>query len=155
METFSALLAFCAGIHRSPMNSSHKGHWVTWSFDLRLKQQLSKQWVRRWFEVPSCSLWRHCNAHTPESNEIILSPFQLNSSTHPTSWVWAPPYQPVFSSSVMVSVPHRLQLWSSLRYLHSSSTAPLYIAPSTPPTWVYRLSTSLYQVNGPIAMPNR
>ena len=27
METFSALLAFCAGIHRSPMNSPHKGQW--------------------------------------------------------------------------------------------------------------------------------
>ena len=27
METFSALLAVCAGIHRSPVNSEHKGHW--------------------------------------------------------------------------------------------------------------------------------
>ena len=27
----------------------------------RLKQQLSKQWGRRWFETLSCSLWRHCN----------------------------------------------------------------------------------------------
>ena len=27
METFSALLAICAGNHRSPMKSPHKGQW--------------------------------------------------------------------------------------------------------------------------------
>ena len=27
METFSALLAICVGIHRSPVNSPHKGQW--------------------------------------------------------------------------------------------------------------------------------
>ena len=27
MEAFSALLALCAGIHRSPVNSPHKGQW--------------------------------------------------------------------------------------------------------------------------------
>ena len=27
METFSALLAICAGIHRSPVNSPYKGQW--------------------------------------------------------------------------------------------------------------------------------
>ena len=27
METFSALLAFVRGIHRSPVNSPHKGQW--------------------------------------------------------------------------------------------------------------------------------
>ena len=30
-------------------------------FDLRLNQQLSKQWRRRWFDTPSRSLWRHCD----------------------------------------------------------------------------------------------
>ena len=30
-------------------------------FDLRLNQQLSKQWRRRWFETPSHSSWHHCN----------------------------------------------------------------------------------------------
>ena len=33
MKTFSALLAFCAG---SPVNSTHKGHAVTRSFDVSL-----------------------------------------------------------------------------------------------------------------------
>ena len=64
METFSALLAFCAG--NSPVTSEFPSQKpVTRSFDvffnLRLNKQLSKQWRRRWFETPSHSLWRHCN----------------------------------------------------------------------------------------------
>ena len=45
METFSDLLALCAG------NSPHKRP-VTWCFDV-FYYQLSKQWGRRWFETPS------------------------------------------------------------------------------------------------------
>ena len=54
-----------------PGNSSVTGEFpaqrpVTQSFDvlfdLRLNQLLSKQWKRQWFETPSLSLWRHCNA---------------------------------------------------------------------------------------------
>ena len=41
METFSALLALCAG--NSPVTG--------------------KQSWRRGFETPSCSLWRHCNVY--------------------------------------------------------------------------------------------
>ena len=56
---------FGRGIHRSPVNSHHKGQAVTRSFDifydLRLNKRLSKQSRRRWFEKPSRSLWRHCN----------------------------------------------------------------------------------------------
>ena len=31
-------------------------------FDLCLNRQLGKQWRPRWFEMPSRSLWCHCNA---------------------------------------------------------------------------------------------
>ena len=64
METFFALLAFCAG--NSAVTSEFPAQRpVTRSFDvfidLRLDQQWSKQ-RRRWsFEAPSRSLWRHCN----------------------------------------------------------------------------------------------
>ena len=51
METFSVLLAICAG--NSPI-------WCF--FDLRLNKRLRKQWIRRWFETPSRSFWRQCNA---------------------------------------------------------------------------------------------
>ena len=64
METFSALLAICAG------NSSVTGEFPTQrpvarSFDvffyLRLNKRLSKQSWGWWFETLSGSLWRHCN----------------------------------------------------------------------------------------------
>ena len=65
METFSALLALCAG--NSPVTGEFPSQRpVTWSFDvffdLRLNKWLSKQLRRRWFETPSRSLWRHSNA---------------------------------------------------------------------------------------------
>ena len=64
METFSMLLAFCTG------NSPVTGEFPTQRpmtqsfdvfFDLRLNQQLSKQLRRQCFEMPSPSLWCHCN----------------------------------------------------------------------------------------------
>ena len=65
METFSALLAICAG--NSPVTGEFPAQRpVTQSFDvffdLRLNRRLSKQSWGWWFETPSCSLWRHCNA---------------------------------------------------------------------------------------------
>ena len=74
MERFSSLLALYAG------NSLVTGEFpsprpVTWSsdvfFDLCLNKWLSKQsWGRR-FEMPSHSLWRHCNVTTvlPKSHQ--------------------------------------------------------------------------------------
>ena len=61
METFSALLAICAG------NSPVPGEFPTQRpvtrsfdvfFDLRPNKQLSKQW---WFGTQSCPWWRHRN----------------------------------------------------------------------------------------------
>ena len=71
METFSALLAICAG--NSPVTSEFPTQRpVTQSFDafihLRLNKQLSKQsWGWR-FETLWPPLWRRCN-----DNEIVLS----------------------------------------------------------------------------------
>ena len=63
MEAFSALLALCAGIHWSLVNSPQSP--VIWSFkiffDLRLNKGLRKQSWGCWFETPSCLLWRYCN----------------------------------------------------------------------------------------------
>ena len=65
METFSALLALCAG------NSLVTGEFpsqrpVTWSFDvffdLRLNKRWNKQPWRRLLEVPWRSLWHHCTS---------------------------------------------------------------------------------------------
>ena len=64
METFSALLAICAG--NSPVTGEFPTQRpVTRSFDvfydLRLNKRLSKQSWGWWFDTPSCPLWRHCN----------------------------------------------------------------------------------------------
>ena len=65
METFSMLLAICAG--NSPVTGQFPAQRpVTRSFDvffdLRLNKRLSKQWSGWWFETRSRPLWRHCNA---------------------------------------------------------------------------------------------
>ena len=64
METFSALLAICAG--NSPVPGDFPAQRpVTRSFDvffnLCLNKRLSKQSWGWWFEMISCPLWRHCN----------------------------------------------------------------------------------------------
>ena len=61
METFFALLAICAG--NSPVTGELPAQKpVTRSFFyLRLNKRLSKQWWGWWFEMPSHSLWHHCN----------------------------------------------------------------------------------------------
>ena len=64
METFSGLLALCAG--NSPVTGEFPSQRPVKRscdvfFDLRMNKRLSKQSIRRWFETPSHSLWHHCN----------------------------------------------------------------------------------------------
>ena len=64
METFSALLALCAG--NLPVTGEFPAQRpVTLSFDvffyLCLNKRFSKQSWGWWFETPSRPLWRHCN----------------------------------------------------------------------------------------------
>ena len=50
------------GIHRSLVNSPHKGQWrgaLIFFLNLRLAKRLNKQLRRRWFKTSSRSLWRH------------------------------------------------------------------------------------------------
>ena len=64
METFSALLAMCAGNSPVPVNSQHKGQWrgaLMSSLIRALHKRLSKQSWGWWFETQSLPLWRHCN----------------------------------------------------------------------------------------------
>ena len=80
METFSALLAFCAG--NSPITGDFPAQRpVTQSFDvffdLRLNRQLSKQRRHRWFETPSRSLWRHC-----KMKSMYIDGFNANHHRH-------------------------------------------------------------------------
>ena len=57
-------LSLVRGIHRSPVNSPHKGQWrgtLMFSLICALNKRLSKQSWGWWFETPSRSLWRHGN----------------------------------------------------------------------------------------------
>ena len=55
---------FVRGIHRSPVNSPHKGQWRG-ALMFSLICAGINGWVKQswgwWFETPSCSLWRHRN----------------------------------------------------------------------------------------------
>ena len=78
METFSALLAICAG--NSPVTGELPAQRpVTRSFDvffdLRLNKQLSKQSWGWWFETLSRPLWRHCNVINQNDGTTIWPPF--------------------------------------------------------------------------------
>ena len=73
METFSALLAICAG------NSPVPGEFPTQRpvtrnfdvfFDLRLNKLLSKQLWGWWFETLSRPLWRHRNGEALKFDEL-------------------------------------------------------------------------------------
>ena len=85
METFSALLAICAG--NSPVSGEFPTQRpVTRSFDiffdLRLNKRLSKQSWGWWFQRLSCPLWRQCNelAHRAGELSITISrPFEKGS----------------------------------------------------------------------------
>ena len=64
IETFSALLAFCAGTSpvtgKFPAQKQWRGA-LMFSLICTLHKRLSKQSRGWWFETPSRSLWRHCN----------------------------------------------------------------------------------------------
>ena len=91
METFSALLALCAG--NLPMTGEFPApRPVTRScdvfFDLRLNKRLSKQSGGWWFNTLLRPLWRHCNA-----NQILLRAILMFKRRTPTHFYleWPPP----------------------------------------------------------------
>ena len=78
METFSALLAICAG--NSPVSGEFPAQRpVKRSFDvfldLRLNERLSKHSWGWWLETPWCPLWRH-------SNVILSTNIAMSYVTH-------------------------------------------------------------------------
>ena len=84
MEAFSTLLARWAG--NSPVTGEFRSRRPVQSFDvfvdLRPNKQLSKQ-SRGWsFEMPSRSLWRHCNESRGSVGPLVTNDFtQITSFT--------------------------------------------------------------------------
>ena len=75
---------FQRGIHRSPVNSPHKGQCDIF-FDLHLNKRLSKHWWGWWFETQSHPLWRLCNE---------LSTYTLHTVFMSLSTSWHRPLRP-------------------------------------------------------------
>ena len=81
MDTFFALLALCEG---NPLvtGGTPPQRPVTWNFDvffdLRLNKRFSKQSRCQWFEMPWCSLWRHCNDTVRCHNNLVKYNTNLN-----------------------------------------------------------------------------
>ena len=84
METFSALLALCAG--NSPVTGEFPSQRpVTRSFDVFLDLHLSKQSWGWWFETPSRSLWRHSNEEAVAALPHVfysIADLHLSGGTH-------------------------------------------------------------------------
>ena len=85
METFSALLAICAG--NSPVPDEFPAQWpVTRSFDvffhLRLNKRLSKHAWGWWFETLSRPLWRHRNVLNDRWCRCYFSLFMQSWQQH-------------------------------------------------------------------------
>ena len=75
-ETFSTLLALCAG--NSPVTGEFSSQRQVTRifgvfFDLRLNKRLSKQSWGCWFETLSSSLWHHCNEILTDRRRWIIS----------------------------------------------------------------------------------
>ena len=88
METFSALLAICAG--NSPVPGEFPTQWpVTQSFDvyfdLRLNKRLCKQPWGWWFETLLCPLWRHSNDYREKLWNIWNAQWKHSYLTFPVA----------------------------------------------------------------------
>ena len=154
METFSALLAFCAG--NSPVIGEFPAHWpVTRSFDvffhLCLNKLLSKQSWGWWFETPSRSLRRHCNDY---KKVMWLSYFymmgipilirrRLQIETGPVEvimWVYRRPQTQVFHDDV-IKWKHFPRYWPFVREFTGRRWIPRTKA-SDAELWCFFLSAS-------------
>ena len=86
METFSALLAICAGNSQVPGEFPGQRPVVRnfdVFFDLRLNKRLIKQSWGWWSEKLSRPLWRHCN--DDRGHPCIFASFYLNIQTRNTT----------------------------------------------------------------------
>ena len=122
METFSALLAICAG--NSPATGEFLAQWpVTRSFDIFfdmcMNKRLSKQSWGWWFETPSRPLWRQCTERWLSSTRGIrddLFRSERNSRAYllSISHVWEP-YQ------------EQQHVWSKLPFTINRRELAIYI----------------------------
>ena len=116
-EHFLRYWPFVQGIHRSPVNSPHKGQWrgaLMFFFYLCLNKRLSKESWGWWFETPSHQLWCHCNVMT--SSGIQRKYFLLFSQHWACKWPGIVRHQGSFRHSLFTwvwspNICYRLTHW--------------------------------------------
>ena len=118
MEAVSVWLALCVG---NPLvtggfpsqMASHTSFDIF--FDVSLNQRLNKLSIRRWFETPGCSLWRHCKglSKTKHYSAVIMgtSASQTTSLTIVYSTVYSGADQIKHQSSASVAFVHGIPRW--------------------------------------------
>ena len=139
METFSALLAICAGNSPVPGEVPPQKP-VTRSFDvffdLHLNKRLSKQSWCWWFETLSRPLWRHCNGIWTKQVSRKHLVFELRHEKHAHKSVYTLKiYNPWGNTKRMyhnypykgsaaccdTATQHNNAMWSSTQKAHTSS----------------------------------
>ena len=121
METFSALLAICAG--NSPVTGEfHAQRPVTRSFDVYFhlppNKRLSKQSWGWWFETQSCPLWCHCNVEKLTYWAVITSGSKLQEQVL-TYWGWDKMAANVLRTTSNATYKFRLRLhWTLFPRVH-------------------------------------
>ena len=129
METFATLLAPCAG--NSPATNEFPSQRPVMRsfevfFDLRMNKWLSKQSICRWFETPSCPLWRHCNVvliaqikvipcHRPLANFCIVAMYKFRITSD-----WQIYVPEVFCYCYVDSISVKLYPWAkNFHFIHA------------------------------------
>ena len=120
METFSALLAICAG--NSPVPGEFPAQRpVTRSFDvyfdLRPNKCLSKQSWGWWFETLSPSLWRHRNECTGMS---VITPKRIWRGGYWTNFL-----RP-FNFDNQITIEYHLHIWQMSPQLSCGDTCQIW-----------------------------
>ena len=85
METISPLLAFVQGIHRSPVNSPHKGQWRG-----ALMFSLICVWISGWVNNGEAGDLRHYRAHYDITVMITIHPKNYVDGSHYALFCYGP-----------------------------------------------------------------
>ena len=122
---------FVREIHRSPVDSPHKGHNAELWSDVRLNKQMSKQSRCWWFVTPSCPLWLHCNGW--HKNPALLDLWgggnpPVTTQFREVSMSWRHHKISVFSVAICFS----LSMFSSPG---RSISLPVFVMKGGPRTW--------------------
>ena len=142
METFSALLVFCAS--QRPVTRS-----IDVFFDLHLNKRSSKPARHPWFETPSRSLWRLCNvvicvslsrSNIQRNTELVFF-IKIRGREKSKSWniypITAPSYVILFLAVILLYV--LIIIWSCIISGFSNAYISIKLLRMKPPSvwpWV-------------------